>query len=165
VLRANHTVAVAALFFAGACGGNPAYVHAEETTTIAVASALVPESAPARAVRENPFALGSTWYGTYSCPQGATDLEIHITATHGNVIDDALFDFKFAPRAVAGAFHMSGRFDPESGRAVFDAGDWTVRPDPNWYTVGMDGSVDARGKTYDGKIVADGCSAFHVTRR
>ena len=144
------------------CGGRIEAQATEDTKEASEPPSEPGTDAPPVA-RTNPFVAGSTWRGSYTCPQGPTELELRVVAVQGDVIEDALFAFDYAQRTV-GSFHLSGSFEPESSRAKLDAGAWVTRPGSGWYTVGMDGTVDASGMVYEGKIVAAGCSTFRLTR-
>ena len=115
------------------------------------------------AVAKNPFRPGDHWVGTYTCPQGLTQLDLQIGSTSANDITDAIFGFDFAPGAVTGSFHLRGVFDPEALTAVFVAGSWIVRPH-GWLTVGMQGTVALSTMTYAGRITYPACRSFSVTR-
>jgi hypothetical protein len=142
------------------CGGRIEAQATEETKDAGEPSS---EAEALPAARTNPLVAGSTWRGSYTCRQGPTELELRIVAVNGDLIDDALFDFDYASRSV-GSFHLSGRFEPESSRVILDAGAWVTRPGGGWNTVDMDGTVDASGTVYEGKIVSAGCGAFRLTR-
>jgi hypothetical protein len=109
----------------------------------------------------NPFHAGERWSGFYVCPQGNTNLVLVIDEVAGNSIQ-AKFDFEFAPAAVTGSFALSGTWQPSTLRATFTPGAWIARPGPNWYPVGMKGTVDLRRRVYEGSIVSPGCGAFSL---
>ncbi len=151
-------ILVLGLFGVPACGGRVLEVDANDVTMVDDAGGSdVRPGAPI-----NPFSAGSVWIGEYTCPQGVTQVELKIVTVTGNQIEDALFDFDYAGQT-SGSFHLSGRFEPDSHRAVLDRGAWVSRP-RGWNTVGMDGAVDVTGTTYAGTIVSSGCGAFRLTR-
>jgi hypothetical protein len=111
----------------------------------------------------NPFRAGDRWVGTYTCPQGLTQLDLEIVSTAGNDVTDAVFDFDFTPAKITGSFHMSGIFAPATLAASFVPGAWVQRP-VGWNSVGMTGTVALATMTYSGEITAPGCGSFSVRR-
>jgi hypothetical protein len=109
----------------------------------------------------NPFHAGERWSGFYVCPQGNTNLVLVIDEVVGNSIQ-AKFDFEFAPATLTGSFALSGIWQPATLRATFTPGAWIVRPGPNWFPVGMKGTVDPQRRVYEGSIVSPGCGAFSL---
>lgn len=111
----------------------------------------------------SPFDPGDNWTGTYTCPQGVTNLDLVVVSTDGASIV-ALFDFTF--EAITGSFYLDGTFDKSTGVATFQPGAWIDQP-PGWFTVGMTGTVDvcASPMTYTGAITATGCGSFALTRQ
>ncbi len=116
----------------------------------------VPEVFPA----PNPFSHLGTWVGDYDCRQGNTGVAFRILDVRGRVVR-AIFDFHHAPSGAAGAYLMSGTYDPETRRAHFEPSEWIVRPE-NYYMVGMDGEVSLDGSLFAGKMTNEGCGAFQL---
>ena len=75
---------------------------------------------------------------------------------------DAVFNFDWG--SVTGSFHLSGTFDPLAHSATFQPGAWIVQPSKDWYTVGMNGTIEASTVTYSGDILGQGCATFSVAR-
>jgi hypothetical protein len=166
-----------------ACGGRIAPDEAAPPTPIAIGVEPAPQPAPAPTESApptpssangdaaaaplpvgvmpspNPFHPGDRWSGTYVCPQGSTELTLVIESVTGEDLD-AEFDFDWVAGQASGSFHLTGTFDPITRRATFEPGAWIVRPGDNWYTVGLDGTVDVAARTYAGAITGPGCGAF-----
>ncbi len=143
------------------CGGRiaddssfePPPPNDDASTSVEAGTSPPPPPAP------DPFHPGEDWLGTYTCPQGLTNLNLRIVSMQGDTIDDALFIFD-CPGA-SGSYHMTGSFDRETSTATFVPTQWIVQPGPNWYTVGMAGTV--RSGTYAGGITSASCGSFTVT--
>ncbi len=118
-------------------------------------------SAPPPASGNDPFRPGQDWFGTYTCPQGLTQLDLRIVAMHDDVIDDAEFIFDWTGGNESGSYSMTGAFDPATGIATFTPSAWISRPGPSWYMVGLSGT--ATTSTYGGDITSTTCGAFSVT--
>lgn len=116
----------------------------------------IPEVYP----RPNPFVGRPTWVGHYDCPQGRTDVTLHVTDARGTWVR-AVFDFHHAASGAAGQFYVAGAFDEGSGRVVLQPGPWIHQP-ADYVTVGLDGNVSRDGKVFAGKITNPDCGAFRV---
>ena len=143
---------------------DPAPSDASPTTDGGPLDAPSPDDAPApdAPIVDNPFHAGDDWVGTYTCPQGLTNLDLHIVGVDGDAVT-ATFDFDWT--GTKGSFALSGTWQPVGARMRFDAGAWIDRPSSSWWTVNMDGTVDVASATYAGVIDTTGCGAFTVTRR
>jgi hypothetical protein len=144
---------------------NDSFVQAPaEVPVLAAPDASFTEGSDAAALSTpNPFHAGERWSGFYVCAQGNTNLVLVIDEVVGNSIQ-AKFDFEFAPAAVTGSFALSGTWQPATLRATFTPGAWLVRPGPNWFPVGMKGTVDPQRRVYEGSITSAGCGAFSVVK-
>jgi hypothetical protein len=107
------------------------------------------------------FADGQTWNGTYTCAQGLTGVALHITHVSGNDVE-AVFDFT-VPSAPNGKYKMSGVYAPGTRHLRLEPGAWIVQP-TGYGPVPVDATVSADGKSYSGRIDAQGCSDFAVRR-
>jgi hypothetical protein len=107
-----------------------------------------------------PFARGQVWTGVYECPQGETELRLHIDAVDAKVVH-ARFAFVHAPSGTRGEFELRGTYDPSGRRLELDPGRWIDRPD-DWITVGMAGRVSPDSRRYSGSITNPACGAFLV---
>jgi len=107
------------------------------------------------------FADGQTWNGTYTCTQGLTGVALHITHVSGNDVE-AVFDFT-VPSAPNGKYKMSGVYAPGTRHLRLEPGAWIVQP-KGYGPVPVDATVSADGKSYSGRIDAQGCSDFAVRR-
>ena len=84
----------------------------------------------------NPQDLVGDWQGTYSCmsqgPAGATLTISRVRPDQTGTAISGSFSFypldDKTPDAPHGSYRVSGRLDPESGRAILDPGVWTDRP-------------------------------------
>ena len=123
---------------------------------------IAADTSPLHPSTTNPFHPGEDWFGTYTCPQGLTNLDLRIVSSHDDVIDDALFIFDWQAGGTSGSYHMTGTFDGATNTATFTPTAWIVQPGFNWYMVGMAGTVG--GNTYSGNIDGTSCGTFDVTR-
>jgi len=159
------TLTTLAALSTAACGPAPYMLPGDEVPAVAVAEAQpgsaeapdrwIPEVFP----RPNPFLGPRTWVGGYDCPQGRTDLTLHITDARGTWVR-AVFDFRHAASGAAGKYYVAGLFDEGSGRIVLAPGPWIEQPD-DYIAVGMDGQV-SRDKVFTGKITHPDCGAFRL---
>jgi len=117
-----------------------------------------------------PFSANQKWAGHYTCTQGETSLTLHITAVSSQLVKaelgdaydlEAIFDFDFKNRTAAGAFTLTGKYYPETHKAIFSPGKWIRNPN-DFTSAGMDGVVSASGTKYSGKILDSRCSQFEL---
>ncbi|MED5464373.1 MAG: PKD domain-containing protein [Myxococcota bacterium] len=110
----------------------------------------------------NPFAAGQQWVGTYTCPQGLTQLTLHITGVDilGVV---GVFDFLHEASGSDGDYGMHGNFNPDTDRIEFFPDSWINQP-TGYLEVGMVGTVTegAESTTFDGDITEAMCGTFSV---
>lgn len=135
------------------------------TTSAPVASARPAESLPlavAVQVEETPLRAGETWSGTYVCPQGVTQLGLHVRHVDGYEIE-ATFAFVHAASGATGEYALRGLYTPGTRYLRFVAGDWITRP-PGYETVDLAGTVSADGRVFAGRIDAPQCGEFSVQR-
>ncbi|MCW5620460.1 MAG: OmpA family protein [Burkholderiales bacterium] len=106
------------------------------------------------------------WVGTYTCAQGLTGLTLTI-AEATPTSTRALFHFYADPRnprVPTGCFTMDGSYDPASGRLLLKGGKWLQRPS-GYRVVSFDGSVDAEGRRFEGRVKGpQGCTTFDLVR-
>ena len=129
-------------------------------------AATTPAATPPTAI--DPFHAGDDWGGTYTCAQGLTKLDLRIVSMHGDVIDDATFDFDWASGGVRGSYHLSGSFDPATSTATFTPGEWIDYPGAmggysSWYAVGISGA--ASDAVFAGDVSNPACGTFTLARR
>src|SRR5258707_1209338 len=68
------------------------------------------------------------------------------------------------PRVPEGCFTMTGLFEKTSGALSLRKERWIVRP-RNYAMVDLDGTVDADGKSFSGRLSGvPGCASFSLTR-
>jgi hypothetical protein len=137
------------------------------TTSEPVASARPPESKPLPVasdvhVEETPLHAGETWSGTYTCPQGVTQLGLRIRRVDGYDVE-ATFAFLHAPSGATGEYALRGRYTPGTRHLRFVAGDWIKRP-PGYETVDLAGDISADGRSFAGRIESPECGEFSVQR-
>jgi hypothetical protein len=112
-----------------------------------------------------PFSVIGQWRGTYVCGQGETALTLTVSDAGGGKLK-ARFDFGPLPEnplVPVGAFLMDGRLDARTGRIALRAGKWIDQP-ANYFTVDLDGYVEASGDHITGVVPAAGCSVFDLKR-
>ncbi len=146
------------------CGGRIAPDAIVDPPEVAAVVSDAPVDAAPRYMpprHPNPFHTGDDWRGIYSCAQGVTNLDLKIIAMHGDVIDDALFDFDWRSGNVAGSYHLSGAFDPETSTASLTPRAWVSQPS-GWSAVGMNGN--AGSESFSGNITNEACGSFAVQK-
>ncbi len=111
------------------------------------------------------FAAGQHWIGSYTCPQGLTELDLQIVATSGDHIDDAIFAFDWVAGGMTGSFHMSGQYQSATRSLALEDGAWIDYPGYGWWSVSMNGALDPSLTTYSGAITTPNCGSFSVTRQ
>lgn len=119
----------------------------------------VAEAAP------KPLSIIGQWRGAYECNQGKTALTLTVSDAGGGKLT-ARFDFgplPANPLVPTGAFTMDGRLDVKTRRVTFHAGKWINQP-MNYFTVDLDGYVEASGNRITGIVPAAGCSVFDLVR-
>lgn len=139
-------------------------VEGEYNISLTVTDELGASSRAERPIRlvYNPFAPGQRWEGTYLCPQGVTNLTLHITGVDllGVV---ATFDFFHEESGSDGDYSMHGNFNPETDNIEFFPDSWNSQP-TGYMEVGMIGVVTEEGGeiTFDGDITNITCGFFSV---
>ena len=127
-------------------------------------AAGLPAPSPATAQTAADAALIGTWRGTYTCFQGLTALEL--------VVERAVtgFNARFVfsahpsnPGVPSGSFRMTASVDAKSGRIAFEPREWIDQPE-GYVMVGLDGAVARGGRTLSGRVIAEGCTEFSLTR-
>ncbi|EYF02906.1 Hypothetical protein CAP_6329 [Chondromyces apiculatus DSM 436] len=108
----------------------------------------------------NPLAQVRAWRGDYDCPQGNTEMTLHILGVRGNHLS-ALFAFHHVPTGVEGRYLMAGRFDPETYRVTLTPGAWIVQPE-DYVSVGMQGDLSEDGSLFAGRMDHPLCGAFRL---
>lgn len=135
------------------------------TITLTVTDALGASTTVEKTIKlvHNPFAAGQQWVGTYTCPQGLTQLTLHITGVDilGVV---GVFDFLHEASGSDGDYGMHGNFNPDTDRIEFFPDSWINQP-TGYREVGMVGTVTegAEGLTFAGDITEAICGTFSVT--
>lgn len=155
-MKLTFATIVAACAFVVGCGGRIATDETPGIVADPTPQSSVVEEAP------NPFRAGDDWIGTYTCPQGLTDLDLHVVSVDDDEVT-ATFDFRW--NDTHGSFELSGRWQPVGARMRFVAGAWIDRPSAKWWTVDMDGTIDATSTVYTGAITHEGCGAFSLTHK
>ncbi|AKT36698.1 hypothetical protein [Chondromyces crocatus] len=161
----------------GALGCGPApYLEAEPPPQVTARPAerqavvvVLQEPAPEPAVegwipdapREgNPLGQVKAWQGDYDCPQGTTELTLHILSVRGQHVS-ALFDFHHLDSGAAGRYLMAGRVHPETGRVMLTPGAWISQP-RHYVSVGMSGELSEDGSLFAGRMEHPLCGAFRL---
>ena len=120
-------------------------------------SASPPVARPLGPARPEMALLGD-WRGSYTCAQGETALELHVSRVNPNVA--AVFVFSHGGSGAQGSYSMFGNADP-SGDVALRPNEWIDRP-PNYIMVGMRGTV--RGDVFRGKMQHASCGDFELHR-
>jgi len=128
-----------------------------------------PADADAGTPAEDLPACTTVWDGSYTCPQGLTQLTLSISHDPATNQLTALFSFTApSPDAntagASGCFTMVGEYDPAS-RAVSLRGDeWICHP-PLYFTVDLEGTFEPDRPALVGHVGTAGCTTFDVTQR
>jgi hypothetical protein len=129
-----------------------------------MAAVALAVSAGSAAAQEDRFA--GEWSGKYVCGQGVTALHVILTPTGGGGVK-ALAHFFAAPenpRVPEGCFTMTGLFEKSTGQLSLRKDRWIMRP-RNYAMTDFDGTIDADGRTFSGRLSGvQGCAAFSLTR-
>ena len=116
-----------------------------------------PVAQPAGPARPEVALLGD-WRGSYTCAQGETALELHVSRVNPDVA--AVFVFSHGGSGAQGSYAMFGNADP-SGDVVLQPKQWIDRP-PSYIMVGMRGTVS--GDVFRGKMQHASCGDFELHR-
>ncbi|MEP7210973.1 MAG: hypothetical protein ABI740_09070 [Alphaproteobacteria bacterium] len=112
-----------------------------------------------------PASLAGEWRGKYECGQGVTALTLTVSEIPGGKLK-ARFAFgplPENPRVPTGAFDMEGRLDAKTRRVTFRSGKWIKAP-LGYFTVDLEGYVEASGNRITGVVPSAGCSVFDLAR-
>lgn len=132
---------------------------------LAIGILIAGAGASAEAAPGPPSIVGE-WRGRYECGQGVTALTLTVTEIRDGKVK-ARFDFGPLPEnplVPVGAYLMEGRLDARTRRLTLRAGKWIKAPF-GYFTVDLDGHVDASGERIAGMVPAAGCTVFDVARR
>jgi hypothetical protein len=105
------------------------------------------------------------WRGVYECSQGRTALTLTVSDAGSGKLK-ARFDFgplPDNPLVPTGAFLMDGKLDAKTRRVTFHAGKWINQP-VNYFTVDLEGYIEASGNRITGVVPSAGCSVFDLAR-
>lgn len=120
---------------------------------------------PLRASAADFAAVTGSWAGWYNCAQGATALELDISASAPQYVQ-ALFYFHGLPQhalAPAGCFLMQGTISAATGKLQLQPEQWLMRP-LGYVPVALSGQLDGQGRL-SGQIFGPGCSNFLLARQ
>ncbi len=110
------------------------------------------------------FSPVGEWVGTYSCMQGATGVTLSITSLRNDRFEGT-FRFYPTPRSpdvAAGAYKVSGDYDPASRRILINPGAWITHPS-HYYNTVMMGSFDPVAMTFRGYFQGiSGCTSIEA---
>ena len=112
----------------------------------------------------DPLPIEGTWVGSYRCGQGVTGLILTIEAAASGLTGT----FRFHPttenpRAQAGAYSVTGRFDPLIGELRLTPARWIEQP-RGYGMVGLSGLLGPDGETLTGRIEHRSCQGFDLAR-
>lgn len=109
---------------------------------------------------DNPFERVRTWIGDYECPQGRTNLTLHVTRSRADRVK-AIFAFNHAGSGAKGEYLLEGSYDRQTRTASFTPGAWLRQP-PGYETVGMTGVIARDGSMFTGTIDHPACGDFRL---
>ncbi|MFF2087454.1 hypothetical protein ACFVVM_27080 [Nocardia sp. NPDC058176] len=143
-MRIREFLCAAGIFAVAGCG------HAVEGIAV---------PADDRGVLNDWRSPAGTWVGSYQCAQGATGLTL-------TVQPQVMAEFEFYPlpenpAVPSGRFTM--RWQVESGRIVFRQSSWIDRPG-SYLMVDLVVERTESPTTLSGKVIADGCTTFSLTK-
>jgi hypothetical protein len=114
----------------------------------------------------NGESINGAWKGTYTCPQGLTNLVLSLFAKDGTNVD-GIFTFLLgdgAEMSVLGSFKMKGTYDSRSGRVELKGTDWDQKP-AGFFLVDLSGRVTQPGRNMSGNVTGlAGCTTFQVEK-
>lgn len=111
----------------------------------------------------------SVWDGSYTCPQGLTQLTLSISRNPATNHLSALFSF-VAPgnapntQGPSGCFTMVGEYDPESRSVSLRGDEWLCRP-PLYFVVDLKGTYEPERLGLAGDVTTEGCTTFDLIQR
>ena len=106
---------------------------------------------------------GGEWTGKYVCRQGVTGARL-ILSEDGSRGVFHFFPLPENPRAAEGCYQVTGVFNPTTGALAVIPGTWYLKP-RNYLPAAFNGTVDARGENFEGKIVGlEGCASVFLSR-
>lgn len=137
--------------------------HCSRSAALAAAMAVGLAAAPV-AAQDGAAALVGTWRGSYTCYQGLTALELVVERAGDNL--DARFIFSAHPNnpgVPSGSFRMAGTVSTKDRRVVFEPREWIDEP-PGYVMVGLEGVLTLDGLRISGRVTAEGCTVFTLSR-
>lgn len=138
-----------------------ALVEAGPTVVIRGDAGTVPRAVAL--AEDSPFHTGEVWKGSFLCGPSLTHLELEIDQSQNNDVR-ATFTFRHAQSGQSGQYSMRGTYAPSGRKLRLEMGTWITRP-AGAVAVELDGTVDARGERYEGRVLGGpGCSSFTVRR-
>lgn len=114
----------------------------------------------------NGDSINGAWKGTYSCPQGLTNLVLSLLTRDGTNVD-GIFTFLLgdgASMSVLGSYKMKGTYDSRSGSVEMKGVDWDQKP-AGYYLVNLSGRVTQPGRRMSGNVTGlAGCTTFQLEK-
>ena len=106
---------------------------------------------------------GGEWTGKYVCRQGVTGARLILSADGSRGVFH-FFPLPENPRAAEGCYQVTGVFNETSGALAIIPGTWYLKP-RNYLPASFNGTVDARGENFEGRIVGlEGCASVFLSR-
>ena len=106
---------------------------------------------------------GGEWTGKYVCRQGVTGARLILSADGSRGVFH-FFPLPENPRAAEGCYQVTGVFNETSGALAIIPGAWYLKP-RNYLPAAFNGTVDARGENFEGRIVGlEGCASVFLSR-
>ena len=106
---------------------------------------------------------GGEWTGKYVCRQGVTGARL-ILSQDGSRGVFHFYPLPENPRAAEGCYQVTGVFNETSGALAIIPGTWYLKP-RNYLPAPFNGTVDANGENFEGRIVGlEGCASVFLSR-
>ena len=106
---------------------------------------------------------GGEWTGKYVCRQGVTGARLILSADGSRGVFH-FYPLPENPRAAEGCYQVTGVFNETSGALAIIPGAWYLKP-RNYLPAAFNGTVDARGENFEGRIVGlEGCASVFLSR-
>lgn len=125
-----------------------------------------PQSSLAQSLDAVESRIVSEYRGNYICAQGMTSLTIQFLRPEAGFQAAAIFTFGPSddnPSVPFGAFLLKGTVDLNGGRLELQPLSWLSQP-PGYVMVGLSGTSNDGGKTFEGTINGFRCTEFSISR-
>jgi hypothetical protein len=149
-----------------ACGPSPA-LQDPETPSVEIAEA--PHRAPLARKADQGYrphatgriAAGNAFRGHYFCPQGDTQMTLHIEEVLRNGQVRGVFSFHHEATEAQGSFSVEGRMASD-GEVTFEPVEWITRP-PRYVAIPFRLVFSEDGKQARGGVLHPSCGAMEAS--